>query len=117
MHEQLPRVIRDATALHDPDDRGVLTIYRSSMFSINTRNLRFADFTTLDGRWSQVHRQLRGSGYYVIGSHGIAGETGFHESIEAAVLNALNYHYPPCSDEDAAPERIDADPREGDRRR
>lgn len=116
MHAQLPRVVRDARALHNPDNRGVLTIYRASMFSVTTRDARCADFTTVDGRWSQVHRQLRGGGFYVIGAHSIAGERGFHSSIEAAVTNALSHHYPPRPDSGAAPERIDADPRE-DRRR
>lgn len=59
MHEQLPRVVRDATEIPIDDERGVLAIFRSRMFSVETRDLRVADFYTLDGRYSQVHRHQR----------------------------------------------------------
>ncbi|WP_159944787.1 MULTISPECIES: hypothetical protein [unclassified Nocardiopsis] len=109
MHQQLPNLERDVTGHVIPRTPGVLKILANHRFSIDTRDLRFADFTTMDGRYSQVHRQLRGTGYYVVGDHGIPGERGFHESIEAAVTNALHHHYP-------TPESTDADPREEDRR-
>jgi hypothetical protein len=106
MHSQLPVIERNVTSDVVPRTPGVLKILARHRWSLDSRDLRFADFTTLDGRYSQVHRQLRGTGFYVVGSHGIPDETRFHASIEAAVSNALNHHYPP--NDASAAERIGA---------
>jgi RNase P/RNase MRP subunit p29 len=117
MHDQLPTIEGDVTGNVIPETPGVLKLLKNSRFSVITRDVRVADFTTLDGLYSQVHRQLRGSGFYVIGDHGIEGETDFHKSIEAAVMNALNHHYPPNAEDGAATERIDAAESAQDQRR
>lgn len=85
------RAIRhDATTPSTDTDLGVLTIYRTPFFSIDTRNVVVADFRTGDGAYSQVHRLLRSNEYFVVGAHGDNNKRGlFHPTIEAAVDDAL----------------------------
>jgi hypothetical protein len=83
-------VRRDADAWSTDADLGVLTIYRTPVFSVQTRCLVVADFRTDDGAYSQVHRLLRTTEYFVAGAHGDNDKRGiFHPTLEAAVDDAL----------------------------
>ncbi|MFG2076879.1 hypothetical protein [Nonomuraea maritima] len=87
----ITKVLRDSTAPLSEADAGVLRILPSPHFSVYNRDIIAAEYYTADGRYGQVCKELRLSGYYSRGEWltGKVSTSPRYASVEEAVAAAL----------------------------
>ncbi|TMR89492.1 hypothetical protein [Nonomuraea basaltis] len=90
--DHIHTVHRNRTEPLEDDEHGVLRIIQRGRFSITTRDMVHAEFYTVGGKYGQVCKALRESGYYTRGQWltGKVSTTPRHETIEAALRAALD---------------------------
>ncbi|MDP4510317.1 hypothetical protein [Nonomuraea turcica] len=92
LSEHLPTTLRDSAQPLTDQDLGVLRFLPSPLFSVYNRDVIHAEFCTLDGKYGQVCKALRESGFYPRGEW-LTGKVSTgprYDTIESAIQAALD---------------------------